>query len=296
MLGMPPDTHASTTPAVESILSRLTITARNVSGRRPRPWQLVRLADNTPDTRSAISWIVAQAIMQSRCGRSPVLEQWKTAVLSRTPLTGRERAGAIAFVEPVFSLPGRSAAADHLQGYIGEWLWYLTIREINENHRSIEHIEVPSWSTTESGLDGFIVYGMTENPAPEGGTTLIFRLWELKKHNTRSPVSHTVNKAYTQLKTRASTYLAKLVGANVDMHGRVGDFIAGVVDMWVRDSPQAGVGVGVTTSNAPTRCFTTMPAHFPNFTNPAQLEGMLIEINDFPEFAREVQRLIWTAL
>ncbi len=70
----------------------------------------------------------------------------------------------------------------------------------------------------------------------------------------------------------------------------------------VRNGDQAsGAGVSVATNTAavpdpPRRAFNTAHQHLDHLKHPGQLEGLVIAIDDFEDFARHVQELVWSAL
>lgn len=243
--------------------------------------------------RAALAWLIAQAVMERRCGASAALETWRTAALRGTKLTGTHRDVVAAFVVGVFGVPERPTSEDdHLIGHIAEWLWYLNALETISWTRSIELLEPPKFNVTEPGADGFVVFSDTAT----GQTS--YRLWEIKKHTGNSHVSSTIGTAYTQLTTNAMRYLAQQVSVHSDQPGAVGDLCKQLVDLWVECSDRAGAGVGVAsgTTSPPTRCFTTMGNHFPGFIAAGQLEGLLLVIEDFEGLAREVRSYLWTVL
>ena len=68
----------------------------------------------------------------------------------------------------------------------------------------------------------------------ESGTRgeLVFRLWEIKKHDATGKVSVTIRRASKQLRTRGHEYLAKLAGPEtIAEEGVLGDLYANVVEL-----------------------------------------------------------------
>jgi hypothetical protein len=146
----------------------------------------------------------------------------------------------------------------------------------------------------EPGGDGLVVY-------QDGRGTLVFRLWEIKKHEAKKPVSATINRASNQLKTRGHEYLAKLAGPETISHdGDLGELYANMVEWWFDRSERAGVGVSVGTSapQAPKtpRAFRSMATAFPEFSAAGQTEGIVVAIPEFPAFVKRVKEIVWSGL
>ena len=147
----------------------------------------------------------------------------------------------------------------------------------------------------EPGGDGLVVYEIDDG-------TLVFRLWEIKKHESQSKkVSATIRRASKQLASRGQEYLAKLAGPEtVEQEGPLGDLYADIVELWLDGSDRAGAGVSVGTSaqHAPDRpqAFGSITTAFPHFTQAGQLESMVVAVPDFPEFAARVREIVWSGL
>ncbi|HVW79855.1 MAG TPA: hypothetical protein VHB69_02795 [Mycobacteriales bacterium] len=254
-------------------------------------WQLVTISGLAIDERAAVAWLVADRLMRSRCGRAAAYSKWRDSVLTGLPLTGRDRDQVIAFTRDVFGMPDSPGSFDHLEGHVGEWLWYLLMSEREDPDRRIALLEPPKFSVTEPGPDGFVVYEVDGQP-------LLFRLWELKKHTGASGLSGTTREAYEQLGEQGDRYLAQLTAMHADKTGNLGQICAELVDLWVDADRRAGAGVGVTSAKlpAPARCFTTMGKHLPRFAEPGQLEALLCAVQDYHDVAADVRRFVWTAL
>ncbi|MBD3008196.1 hypothetical protein [Streptomyces sp. 5-10] len=52
----------------------------------------------------------------------------------------------------------------------------------------------------------------------------------------------------------------------------------------------------VAVPDPPRRAFHTAHQHLDHLKHPGQLEGLVIAIDDFEDFARHVQELVWSAL
>lgn len=229
--------------------------------------------------------------MKSRCGGAKAIYAlWEDATLTGSLLTGADRQKVLAFTTAVFGQPQNEPNEDHVQGHVAEWLWYLLIKQRQEQHRTIQLLDPPKFSVTEGGGDGFIVWRDT-------AANYSFRLWELKKHVGESHVSGTMNTAYKQLSNNGARYLAQLVGAHSSKPGAIGRLCAALVDLWIEADEQAGIGVGVTSAGAaPSRSFTGMGRKFPLFNKPGQLEGLLTTAEDFADIASTVRKFICAPL
>jgi hypothetical protein len=251
-------------------------------------WRLVSFKNANQERRAAVAWIIADTIIKTRCGPSPAYQLWRDAALAGQALTGRDRVICWPFLDLYGDPDNPPTATDHLEGHVNEWLWYLLTRELDNRH--IVVVEGPSFYVTDSGGDGFVIYRSQD-------AELMFRLWELKKHLSASPVSKTVNRAYKQLFDRGDKYLAQLTAVLADESEEVRDFCALLVELWVDADERAGLGVGVTSSSGrPIEPFNKMAKKFPSFAAAGQLEGLFCALDDYRGLAREVRRMVWNAL
>lgn len=125
-------------------------------------WHHSKAVSLSDRKRAAVAWIIADAVMESRGGNSDVRIKWSTAVENGIKLSGSDAKVVEAFVEDVFGLPVKKTSdANHLVGHVGEWLWYLHMKELPETHRKILHIEEPTFDVTDTGGDGLIFYEST---------------------------------------------------------------------------------------------------------------------------------------
>lgn len=202
------------------------------------------------------------------------------------------REQVVAFVQTVFGTPDAPGSADHVEGHVAEWLWYLLTRERTEPDRGIALLEPPKFSVTEPGPDGFVVYEVA-------GTLLVFRLWELKKHVAANPVTDTVTTACRQLRLHGLRYLAQLTGAHADKPGPLGQLCAQLTDLWVEADERSGAGVGVTTATQPAvvdDSFGHVGLRLPRFRHPGQLEGLLCAVDGYAQLAQDVRGYLWSVL
>ncbi|GAA1152966.1 hypothetical protein GCM10009673_00110 [Nesterenkonia sandarakina] len=301
-------TSASTSthvPAVTAAAAEATATAHNrtltsflTTDQKTQPtsqkctWYLSTAVGLTPVERAAVAWIIAEALMQNRGGKSMVYQTWRTAALANVKLTGTPRELVVAFVESVFGLPPEGKSEDHLVGHVAEWMWYLHASETVDPVRTPVVLEPPKFNVTEPGADGFIVFHETVTDE------YYYRLWELKKHTAFGPVSSTVGTAYHQLRTNAMRYLAQQVSIYSTTEGPIGELCSNLVEFWLESHERAGAGVGVTSATIPppSTCFTTMGQQFPGFVKPGQLEGLLLAVEDLVEIAKDVRGYLWIVL
>ena len=254
-------------------------------------WSLGVLEVTATQDLEAAAWLLADAAMVLRCGKSPALELWRARARGGPPLTDRQRRSVDVFLTSAFRLPGQPEVPDHLQGYVAELLWYVLAGELAAAGRQLVHVEAPSFHVTEPGGDGLVVWELTDG-------MLVFRLWEIKKHQGASQLSRTVRRACQQLSDRGAEYLAKYTAVGSHAHdGALGELYAALPDLWMDADPRAGAGVSLATSadRAPKRrCFGTLPTSFPTMANGGRLEGLVLAIGDFPAFATRVQECVWS--
>lgn len=148
--------------------------------------------------------------------------------------------------------------------------------------------------TLEPGGDGLIIYKSLND-------ILVFRLWEIKKHEAKKVVSATIGRASKQLSDRGAEYLAKVVGPEtLQADGQLGELYANMVELWFDRSDRAGVGVSVGTSvehePKPPLAFGSIRTAFPDFTAAGQTECLVVAIPDYPGFADRVKEIVWSGL
>lgn len=259
------------------------------------------LVSHDPKTSSidALAADLADRIVCFQCKNAPQhYNAWRAKAHNGQSTSVAACRALGAFLSPVFGPPGISTAVpiDHLQGYVGQMLWYFLCEE-RRGAESIRKIEPPGFKVTDPGGDSLVIHGVPNLP-------MMFRLWEMKKFaptpgTNGSSVTPTINAAYDQLDAKALEYLARYTAT-----GQVGDdpelqeFYGRLVELWIAGSDQAAAGVSVVTSMAhvPNRCFETFGNRFPRLTNPVRLRGMLTAIADFAAFCRKVQEEVWKGL
>jgi hypothetical protein len=257
-------------------------------------WRRGQCAPTDAERLDAAAWLVAEEIMQLRCGRARhIFTAWRSAASGQPPADGTDPSLAAAFVQSTFGLPPDGASEDHAQGYVAEIAWHMLTAEEQAERRAVAHLAVPDPDVTSPGGDGFVIY------RNHGRADLAFRLWEIKKRGGSGSVSATINVAYKQLDVNAERYLAKITGQTEvpGLDPDVLDLLADLVPAWKRGDERAGAGVAVAANaqGLPRQAFTTMHQHFPLFAA-GGIEGCLLGLGSLREFALYVRTLLWTGL
>jgi hypothetical protein len=194
------------------------------------------------------------------------------------------------FLTSVFGTPESPVPTDHLEGHVAELLWHLLTQEAVREGLKLRNAEGPSFSVTETGGDGLAIWQSADGD-------LMFRLWEIKKDTSAGHLSRTISRACRQLNRRSEEYLAKYASVGSRQYeGRLGSFYGRLLDLWVDDSPVAGAGVSVATSRAKApvrRSFGTLVSTFPEKAGDGRLEGLIVAIADFRDFAALVRSYVW---
>lgn len=246
--------------------------------------------------REAAAQLLADDAMAIACGKSEVLDWWRARRDGGPPRTGTQQQTVRTYVGIAFGHPGAKTNEHHVQGHVAELLWSRIIHErsVCRDGRQLVKAHPVKADPLEPGGDGLVVY-----QDPNG--VLVFRLWEIKKHEQQAAVSATINRASRQLSERGAEYLAKLAGPEtLEADSRLGQLYADMVELWFDRSDRAGVGVSVGTSKgrepSQPRAFGSIRTAFPEFTAPAQTEGVVVAIPDFAKFADRVKEIVWSGL
>jgi hypothetical protein len=254
-------------------------------------WLRGRLSSPPATNQQTAVAIVADAAVRWQCrGAGQHYTAWNQAVAEGSQLSADESRRLAPFIKPAFGLPGKQLPLDHLQGHVAEYVWYILAQENLPPGLTLRAIEGPSFSVTSPGGDGLAVY-------QRGDAVLVFRLWEIKKHESATHISRAVSRAYKQLDQNAEFYLAQLTTLADNYEAEVAQLYAALSDLWVDRDNRAGAGVAVSTSDGhlPRSCFGTMHKTFPDLSVD-QLEGLVVALGDFPAFVRSVRDRIWSVL
>ncbi|OBB65162.1 hypothetical protein [Mycobacterium sp. 852014-50255_SCH5639931] len=250
--------------------------------------------------REFAAQLLADDAMRIRCGGSPLLQAWRARRDGGAPLKASRKAALESYVGIGFKLPGEEANADHVQGHVAELFWGRVMQERGacRDGRKLIRAHAVKPDPLEPGGDGLVIY-TRESGAQED--ELVFRLWEIKKHDASGKVSVTIRRASRQLKSRGHEYLAKLAGPEtIAEEGALGDLYANVVELWFDRSDRSGVGVSVGTSSekAPSdpSSFGSLTKEFPEYSGAGQREGLVVAIPNFPAFADRVKEILWSGL
>lgn len=250
-----------------------------------------------PVRRERAAQILADDAMTIRCGRAPMLDRWRSRRDGGPAATGSARQALATYASIGFGLPSDPATPDHLQGLVAELLWNRLIwerRVCTQNRRLVRAHSVKP-DPLEPGGDGLVIYDTGD------GTDLVFRLWEIKKHVAQAPYSATINRASGQLLSRGTEYLAKLAGPEtVEQSGPVGDLYREIVELWLDRSERAGTGISLATASERgplgPRAFNSLVTSFQEFAAPGQLEGIVVTISAYGDFADRVRDIVWSGL
>lgn len=249
-------------------------------------------------SRTEAAHLLADDAMALACGSAPALDYWRSRRDGGPSQSGSKLRAVKTFASIAFGLPENKKAKnpDHVQGHIAELIWNRLVKErtVCRDGRRLVRAHPIKVDALEPGGDGLVVYR-------DSLDNLVFRLWEIKKHDADRAVSSTINRASKQLLERGHEYLAKLTGPEtITEDSTLGDLYANIVELWFDRSERAGVGVSVGTSDqhAPkhARAFGSLTTRFPEFANPGQTESIVIAVPDFPGFAEEVKEIVWSGL
>ncbi len=285
--------EATATEAAESLASMLAMT----SGPDGSAVEfLIGGKSLTGTARETVAQMLAEEAMRIRCGKSPLFARWRARRDGGAPLTGSQKETVATYAGIGFGRPDKPANENHLQGHVAELFWHLLLAERIEcpDGRRLIRAHSAKPDPLEPGGDGLVIYQQQD--------TLVFRLWEIKKHDSDSKLpSETIGKASKQLLTRGQEYLAKLAGPEtIDQDGPIGDLYANMVELWLDRSRRAGAGISIGISHdkatTSTNTFRSLATTFPDFSNAGQLEGLMVAIPDFPGFATRVREIVWSGL
>ncbi|MFE9219594.1 hypothetical protein ACFYN3_24965 [Streptomyces lavendulae] len=256
------------------------------------PWDLVVTIGQEPKDRAAAAWIIADEIMRARTDLDDhAYRLWRDNVLAGTTLTGPDHAHVLLYAGPVFEANDDTGVT----GYVGEWLWYLSTRDLPpEPGRSVEILDPPSSTVTDSGPDGLVIQRM---PGSELG--FVFRLWEMKKFTAeKTKPSDTIRKAWQQLNTWGARYLGQISWGGRELAPDTRVFVASMARQWVdaKASGSGGVSVAINAADTPDTAFERSHLHFTTHAHAGALQGLVVAIEDLEDLAKTVRSYVWSAL
>jgi hypothetical protein len=243
--------------------------------------------------RASAALLVATHIARYRCGGAP---QYFDAWLARHgggpphPADLLDCLMALIASESIGSPPDGGKNEDrHLEGFVAEHIWYLLTTENALTYGVPVRVDGPDWSVTDSGGDGLAVY--------RSGGALVFRLWESKAHTSGGTVRAVVNGACRQVDASALRYLARFskIGQGL-VDPEFQQFYGRLLELWRAGAREAGGGISVATQSASvTDCFGNLPSYW-EFGHDDQRQGLVVTIDDYLAFAKQVRQELWNGL
>lgn len=245
-----------------------------------------------------IAKMLAFAIVDFRCRslEPRFFNAWKNRVENNSPLSKEEKVILRGMLDLTFGEPNEKFTTqgkiDHLEGFVGEWLWYFLM--VENTILDIERVEPPGIKSTDPGGDALVIHKLSTGD-------LVFRLWEMKKFAPKKPgqkINSTITRACNQLNTNAVEYLARYTGIGQELSDpELKQFYSQLMLKWANSDPDASVGVSIATSNSclDINCFDNLGDRFPKISN-GLIEGVLTGLTDFSAFAEKVQEFVWKGL
>ena len=251
---------------------------------------LLRVERLDPQRLEELVDLVAAEIMRYRCNlRVDRFEAWRARADGGPAHDEFTETSLKVIIGTGVGLPDQPRSEDHLEGFVGEHLWYLLALEIDDE--DIVRIDGPSIEVTEIGGDGLVVH------RTDGALT--FRLWELKKYVGSADIKPSIRAAYRQLNRQGLRYLNKfaLIGQYLD-DPELADFYGRLMDYWIDATPQSAPGVSIASSqeSVPDECFDNFPTYFPKFLDPPRCRGTVIAVDNLRNLAARVKDKLWSGL
>lgn len=245
-----------------------------------------------PVDRAAAAWVIADEIMLARAELDTLaFELWREAALGGTKLVDRDREHVLSIAAPVFEANDDTGVT----GYIGEWLWYLLTRDLDvDPGRSVEILDPPSRTVTDSGPDGLIIHRVEDD-----AVGFVFRLWEMKKFTgTAAKPSDTIRGAWQQLNNNGAKYLGQMSWGGRYLAPDTRVFVSSLTRQWVdaKESGSGGVSLALNATDVPTTAFERSHMHFTTHTHDGALQGLVIAVDELEDFAKDVREYVWSAL
>jgi hypothetical protein len=241
--------------------------------------------------RATAALLVATHIARERCGGArQYFDAWLTRHGGGSPHPPDllECLNAMVASESI-GLPPDGASARHTEGFVAEHIWHLLTLENALTFGVPVRVDGPDWSVTDSGGDGLAVY--------RSNTKLVFRLWESKAHTGDGTVRDVVNGACRQIDSNALRYLARFskVGQGL-VDPELQQFYGSLLELWRAAAREAGGGISLATASDGTAdCFGNYQSYWA-FGHDDQRQGLVITIDDYAGFAKQVRRELWNGL
>jgi hypothetical protein len=241
--------------------------------------------------RASVTLLVAKHIARERCGGAPqYFDAWVGRHGGGPPHPPDLRECLVAMVaSESIGLPPAGASDQHIEGFVAEHIWHLLTLENALTFGVPVRVDGPDWSVTDSGGDGLAIY--------RSNGTLVFRLWESKAHSAKGAVRDVVNGACRQVDSNALRYLARFskVGQGLG-DPEIQQFYGSLLELWRAAAREAGGGISVATaSDATADCFGNYPNYW-EFGHDDQRQGLVVTIEDYAAFAKQVRQELWKGL
>jgi hypothetical protein len=245
-----------------------------------------------PDAnRASAALLVATHIARERCGGAPqYFDAWLTRHGGGPPHPQDLLDCLIAMVaSESIGLPPDGGRDEHIEGFVAEHMWHLLTIENALTFGVPVRVDGPDWAVTDSGGDGLAIY--------RSNGALAFRLWESKAHTGDGAVRDVVNGACRQVDSNALRYLARFskVGQGL-ADPELQQFYGSLLELWRAAAREAGGGISVATkSDATADCFGNYPNYWA-FSHDDQRQGLVVRIDDYAAFAKQVRQELWNGL
>lgn len=253
-------------------------------------WLRYDVTFTTELTSEGMAKKVAALVMETRC--PPTLyNKWLDAFEGRAELDNVEKEELEVYIRPSIGLRGAPASDTELQAVVAEYLWYEAVRNQVSDYELVD-IYKPSLRVTESGGDGLVIYQTDYS-------SYIFRLWEVKKHDSIHSATSKITSASKQLRNKGAEYLAKwsVVGQGRDHeYPGLSEFYAELVGKWIAADNVARAGVSVSKdvrSAITNNPISIMRRHLPRLVGADQLTTIVVSVPGFVEFTKMVREALW---
>lgn len=256
-------------------------------------WSLARLDSSDSVAFDKAIDLMALIVMRHRMiGVEHLFELWRELVEGvREPEPEHDRR-LVPYLEGVLGTPDAPKSPTHVEGMVAEYLWWVLSVEGQLGQLPIRYLTEPDPQTTKPGGDGLGIYERDDSD-------LLFRLWEIKKHNQAGAtgIGATVTTACDQLMDDGPRYLAqytRLAAQHPDAEVR--NVLANLTDAWDQGTDLASAGVAVTSSYEVTNAFGKSRGKFHHIDHDLAFEGAVTVVVDLGRFATSVREKVWSAL